>query len=775
MKNIFKKIAKFNKLIHKVEKEYSTKKINKQFTKFNKKIHILKKIELKNYKLSRSVMLWFLFIPTLGFANLAFLINNYFGSAITLLFFLFIPGYLLLRIITYEIKSRWEIASFSLGLSLLLLMLGGLALNTLNIFGLKEPLTTFNIFVMLDTLTIALLFFNRNKTFDLPKRINFNFPLKNIVMFILLSILPFLAAGGAISLNNGGPNTLTMILFGLIPVLFVILVWRRDMESMYPYAVFMMGLSILFTNSLRGWFITGHDIHHEYSVFMNTFNNNLWPVRLATGDPYNACLSITILPTILAKISAISTMYIYKLLFQVIFALGLIPIYLFIKKYSNALYGILGAFIFITFPTFLNDMPFLNRQEIAFIFFGLLILTTFSELRRRPKLILSLALISGIMLSHYSSNYVTIALLALSWIGFIVLKRIQRFKDNFDIPIARLWVIILALALSFVWNYQITRSASNLERSLVQTIEDFKYKRSVKDRFLSYGLFEKSTHDARKEFEEFARKRGSSAKYVEPYELPLTPIGKAISPYVNVRDFNYGMHSFVAKIYQVLIILGIIAYYFKQKKLNLKKQTYFFIIGFSALALLAFFTVLPRLATDYSIIRLIQQTLILTALPIIFASEFIFNLFRRIKLPAITLLFVVLYLHSSGFIPQLIGGYKPQLTLNNAGTYYNLWLTHLYDFASIGWMESNRNKNLLVFVDTTTSKPLLDFPVYKGLINKSTEISNASGYLLLDYFNVNEARFRISIGDLTEYSDPKITFQRNLLYNNQGSNIYSNK
>jgi len=720
------------------------------------------------------INIWQLLLPLLAVANVAYFFHNLIGSFITLGFFLFVPGYLLLSLLKHEIKSSWEILSFSSGLSLLQMIVGGLMLNTLNYFGLEKPLTTFNIFILLNCLTTALLILNRKKSYQLPK-LKIRFSMEQIVIILLLSLLPFLAVGGAISLNNGGPNTLTMILFGLIPVLFLWLIFRPGLKSLYSYAVLMIGMSILFTTSPRGWYITGHDIHHEFDVFQNTYNNSLWPVRLVTGDPYNACLSITILPTILAKITNIPAMYIYKFVFQIIFSFCLLTIYLFIKRFSNSIHALIGSFIFISFPTFFNDMPFLNRQEIAFVFFGLLVLTTFTDMKKGPKLILSITLLISIMFSHYSSNYITLALLTSSWLIYNFLKRIQVIKSQFEIPILRLPIIFGAFFLTFLWNSQITVSASNLESSVIQTINDFRYKRSVHDRFLSYGLIEQTTIDLQKRFEDFAQNKSNSAKYVPAYNLPLTNLGKAISGVADVKNLNYGMHTFVAKIYQILLILGIVMYFFKQRQLAKKEKTYYFAIIASSLALLVTFTILPRLATDYTITRLMQQTLILTALPIIIAGEFIFIFLRRFKLPAVALVFIILFLHSSGLIPQLTGGYRPQLALNNAGFYYDFFYTHGSDILASKWLANNRDKNMLIFVDTTSGKPSLDYPVYKGLLNKPGQISNTSGYLYLDYTNVQHGVYRIALGDLIEYSDPLPTLQRNLLYSNQESHIYGRR
>src|SRR5581483_101357 len=166
-------------------------------------------VKLQNYmknllnKLSfNPIFLWQLFVPLLVVADVSYFLNNFIGWTITLGFFLFAPGYLLLSLLRHEMKSRWEIASFSLGLSLLIMMLGGLALNTFYNVGIKQPLTTPNIFAMLNTITLVLMACNFKKSFVFKKP-TIHISVRHIVMTLFLTLLPFLATGGAISLNNG--------------------------------------------------------------------------------------------------------------------------------------------------------------------------------------------------------------------------------------------------------------------------------------------------------------------------------------------------------------------------------------------------------------------------------------------------------------------------------------------------------------------------------------------------------------------------------------------
>ena len=149
-------------------------------------------------------------------------------------------------------------------------------------------------------------------------------------------------------------------------------------------------------------------------------------------DAYTACLSITILPTILTNLLSVQDMYIFKVIFQILFATSPVIVFFIIKNYVTPIFAFLSAIIFVTFPTFFTDMPMLNRQEIGLIFFGLALyvmlkrrlapqfypnLTLFpasnSTLSLTTRRMLFILFALCVVVSHYSTNFVLFALIAM--------------------------------------------------------------------------------------------------------------------------------------------------------------------------------------------------------------------------------------------------------------------------------------------------------------------------------------------------------------------------
>ncbi|HJT57661.1 MAG TPA: hypothetical protein VJ761_14255, partial [Ktedonobacteraceae bacterium] len=348
---------------------------------------------------------------------------NFLGTTTLIAFctYLVLPGFLIALILRIKQISFWEHLLIIVGLSIAYVEFGGLLLNILlPLLGVRNPLAFQNLLIGFDVYTLLLFIgaWARTKPFIIqipmqsaliaetgpakvskpgqfvkPGQIDTNFQtIENVrsitpialqfprrstlekSLYILPLFFPILATLGAIVLNNGGSDILTLILLGAIAFYSLLLVLLRDKIAvdLFPFGLFFIGLASLFTTSLRSWYITGHDIEREFYVFQLTNAHHMWSMAFYQ-DAYNACLSITILPTVLTNLLAIPDMYVYKVIFQILFAIAPVLVFFVIRNYATPVLAFLSAFFFISFPTFFNDMPMLNRQEIGFIFFGLVL------------------------------------------------------------------------------------------------------------------------------------------------------------------------------------------------------------------------------------------------------------------------------------------------------------------------------------------------------------------------------------------------------------------
>jgi len=327
--------------------------------------------------------------------------------------------------------ARWrrpgERLALSLVTSLLLIVGAALVANTiLPLVGDHKPLGPGTIFFVVDVMLLLLAKWSYPRhpsewVLSAP-----SLPRRSKAIITLSASLVVLAIMGAVRLNNGASGSVTGIMLGVAVVLIAFLVLLRDElgTGVMSVSLFFLGLSLLFMTSLRGWHTTGHDVQQEMFVFLLTQQKARWSIA-AFRSPYNACLSITILPTVLAAWTRISNPYVYKVLFQLLFAVCPVMVYQLALRVASKTVALLAALYFVAFVTFYQDMPMLNRQEISFLFFAAALLVLFQDedsIRRRRIWFCVFGL--GMVLSHYSTTYMAIAAFVVTWLTGVILGRL---------------------------------------------------------------------------------------------------------------------------------------------------------------------------------------------------------------------------------------------------------------------------------------------------------------------------------------------------------------
>lgn len=720
----------------------------------------------------------------LALANGSYVTHNFLAWIVTLGFFCTVPGFLAVRLFRLPKMSAWYSSSLALGCSVLFLMVAGLIVNQLAAFGVSRPLTTPNIFAGLDVGILLLLGLNLRSLQGtwIPSKLKLpHIGAESIIVLAIALLLPALTTFGAFRLNNGASDILTMIAYGTIPLLFLWLLLRPRLEHLYAPALVLMGLAILLSVSLRGWHITGHDVQNEFYVFQLAFKNQHWNMA-NFRDPYNACLSITLLPTVVAKITTISSIYVYKAVFQLLFALTLVPIYQFVKLVSNKSTALISGLIFITFPVFLNDMPMLNRQEIAFIFFALLLLVGYiPNLRRRQRTLLTLTMLIGLVLSHYSSTYVALALLVVARLVYALMNRRGRGADGKPasaLPFVLSWrLLTVALLATFLWNMQITKTGSGLSQTIVTTIQGALGGSGSQSADVSYSLFSTSKQSPLELLGGYASNAGSdisSVQYVGSTELPPSAIGRTLDRlHLNVHSINSLSKSLSAKLLQILLLIGLVIMGLGARRSHDSSQKYVFSLSAAALVLLGLQTVLPELSVDYGTLRLFQQLLLVTAIPIVVAVMRLIPL-KKGKVAAAGLCFAGLAWLLMSFVGQVLGSYSPVLALNNSGDYYEEYYVHGSELDSAAWLLANRTPNARVDMDQYSGLRFVSAIKTGKLKPEALAGLNNQDYAYQDYANVatNSYQIDLSATHLRYVLTGSLAGQKDLLYSNGQSRVW---
>jgi len=213
----------------------------------------------------------------------------------------FLPGSAILRILKIVLRTSTVAVLYSFGLSVLVLMLSGLATNQLlYMIGIDRPLELTGILSVWDSITALCIGVStclHHRPFYLTRPSSRAALKYTITLSLLSTLLPVGAVLGAFRLNNGGDALVSELTLcyaaGLIILVF--LLRQRLTDQVLAWFIFSVGLAILLMTSMRGWDIVGHDIEREFRVYSLTHLYGHWNIGL-DRSPYNACLSITILP-----------------------------------------------------------------------------------------------------------------------------------------------------------------------------------------------------------------------------------------------------------------------------------------------------------------------------------------------------------------------------------------------------------------------------------------------------------------------------------------------
>src|SRR3989344_4678280 len=726
--------------------------------------------------------------------------DTWIGAAFSAISLLLVPGIATLLLIRIRRLDPWTYLSMALGLSLVELMLLGLGANTLLPYlGVERPLDFPILASVISVFVVGLmtaqwvrreslvLRFKRYVLFDTARDwIAVLTPL----IFVILSVL------GATILNNGGGGALVYWCLVGVVLYSAALLWycEKADENVVPTALFLLALSLLFMTSLRGSYVTGHDIQREFEVFQLAHTAGAWSIE-RFKDAYNACLSITILPTVISE---------------------------FMRIMLRPMIALLVALYFIAFPTFFSDMPFLNRQEIAFVFLFLMFLVLTDErlsLRLRRAFFMIFGV--GMIFSHYSTTYTVVALLIFStlaapllrfvgpYIGRIRLFRtsgVAMLRGSAEGPQRITLLMVVALAsLSVLWSSVLTDTSSNsLYRVLVQTVRVIgaNSQEDTRSNDVLYGLFSARRSDPARSLQLYEstvitpkRSEEPDAYFSDavlgeypitiasPSLMPLTSLGTLMkSSGIDVVAFNTAIRQTSAKVLQLLMVVGFCALWVSSAHLKRPLESEGVTLMSGSIPMLVVITALPVLSAEYGLLRAFQQSLLFVGPCIVLRSLTILKkLGERVALTGAGALAILFMISSTGLMTQALGGYDAQLHLNNAGSSYDLYYMHRGEIVATAWLvREMRANNVYTYQSglAVNALPLLPRDltegiealrsIYPGVVRKQP-------YVLVGPITQKQVRGTlVYTGDVLTYTYPRafLDENKNLLYNNGSAAVY---
>jgi uncharacterized membrane protein len=621
-----------------------------------------------------------------------------------------------------------------------------------------------------------------------------------------------LSIAGPTRLNNGyGPGA-AIAAYVAVAALFVLLLVKRDS---YPDATLQTGIlcaaiACLFLTSLRGWMITGHDIQTEYDYFRLNYGGERWEIALYPGA-YNACLSITLLPLALVHLTAISGVGVFKVVLPLLFALSPVALYRAARNATPPLIALLAAMFFIAFPAFLTDMPYLGRQEIAFVLLGAaLVVATDPGKYVRSRRIVFAVLLGGIVLAHYSTSYVLILVLGAAT-GCEVLWRIggrltgkPRRRANKQQAFIRAWMAPAAIGLALLWAGPVTHTAGQLSTTLSAAVQELGGGgNKVGSSATSSSLFSSTPQisDAQRLADYRAQTIAATAtaraqqvflplsvvdKYQTPViplaDMPLTGTGKALqSAGIPVVSANGALRGAIAEGLQVLIVVGLLVVPFSRRR-AFKATRDQYVLAFGALTMLGLLTVVPQFSVDYGLLRAFEQGIFFFGPFMAAGLVWLLSWTRRAAMPLLFAFMAGILLDLSGVIPQVTGGYPAQLALNDSGQYHDLYDPTQAEYVAATWIEQQvMQSGTTEKTRTPVEAELFTYneiqTVYTGplIADVFPTVISPSDYVFLGPEAVTQGQATLSYrGGLVAYKYPfgLLDEHKNLIYSANGVEIY---
>ncbi len=701
-----------------------------------------------------------------------------------------IPGILILRILKLHKLGNIETLLYTVGLSIATLMFTGLFMNTVYpFFGISGPISITPLIITISMIISALcvLSYAKDSDFSNPSFIDLNNVLYPPVLF--LCMIPFLAVFGTYLVNFYHNNILLMFLIILLAIIVILIAFDMFIpKNLYPLAVFIITISLLYHTSLISMYIWGSDIHYELYLTNLVKMNSIWdPISYSAC---NAMLSLVMLAPIYSIISDMSITWIFKIVYPLLFSLVPLGLYRIFQKHTSEKIAFLACFFFVSFFVFYNEMLTLARQQIAELFLVLLILSMMDKnIDKMKRSFLLIVFGISLAVSHYGLSYIYMFCLISTWILLVLgenpamQKLIEDFRSKFGMNGGGLAAnpkslkiesrtisstfVLLFITFTLVW--YIYASSSSVFNSIVHI----------------------GDHMASSIFTELLNPEAAQG-----LDIILT---KTISPLHSVAKFIHLTAQF-------FIGVGVITLLLKRKKMRIEQE-------YEALSLINFAIclggiALPYFASALNTSRLYQITLIFLAPFCVIGGITVFKMLTRVvrasrpsqhvgnSLQVLSVFFVIFLLFNTGWIYEVAEDNPSSIALsqenikeygdaNAKACFYGSYVPE-QDVFGARWLSKNRDAETKIYADYSVygrilqSYGMLPLEYRHQLLITTTEIETGS-YIFMSYVNVIYNTFlSVTFGNDRVSSIYNTTDIGGLLkenckiYSNGGSDMYVN-
>lgn len=679
----------------------------------------------KFFRIILAIQLAMLGIISLDFVGLEIPILR---QVVGFVYLTFVPGIIILRLLKMHKLGIAETIILSTGLSVSLLMFSGLFLNTiLPYLNIESPLSFWNVVIFITALVTFLGILSNNTDkfyqYELPH-------LKITRTSLYLILLPVLSIVGAYFVNFHKNNILLLILIGLLALIPVLVALKKIPSDLYPLAIVVISISLLFHRSLISVYLTGFDIHQEYYYHKLVVDNAYWNPEIPNN--VNAMLSIVILPAVYSYFLKMDGAWVFKIIYPVIFSLVPLGLYcIYHREIKSDKIAFYSVFFLMSFITFFTEMLSLARQEIAELFFVLLILLMVQDtMNKNVRNFLALIFGASLVTSHYG----------LSYIFFILIIIIYLFSTDLIKTLMRRWLVLPE------FNF---KKKTLIYFTIFYIIFLILWYINVSESSAFKSIIRIGDHVITSIFTELFNSENRDINV-------LMAIGAA-DPIVN--SFGRQIHRVLQFITQFFIIIGFLKIIINMEYFKLKAEYFYLIVagmGILILSLLPFTAMTLNMTRIYHIVLLIISPLFIIGG--IFVIEKTINLKNKLKQDHVILILILgvlipYFLFMTGFVYEMTNDSPTSLSLGmermkdyniTKKSYYNTY-TPENDVYSARWFSGKNNADKIIYADGNSelhvlySYGMIHSDRVRGLYDPGdlkVDKIYPSYYLYMDKFNV---------------------------------------
>jgi len=350
---------------------------------------------------------------------------------------LFVPGFLLLRILKLHALSTVETVAYTIGISLSVIMLVGFFINLIfPSFGVTKPLSLPYILLAF-SIVVAILgllsyLYDREYCYCTPPATLDLKPLTAPVSLVIYAV-PCISVIGSFLIGRYQNNALSL---GSIILIAVLVLWITLKRPAYPeyiniLLIISISLSLLFGDLLISEYPKRLNVDGEYYFLNQVFQNNYWDSSIFGSA--NAVLSIGILGSVFLEVLGVDPFMALKIIYPLIFASIPVILYTVYKRGLSNQMSLFAVLFYMFNFYYFTEALLLRRQQVALFFVVLLVLIlTDKRIALRKSSILYILFTISLVVSHYavSMNWILIVILTSSIYILLNVDIVQIFSNR---------------------------------------------------------------------------------------------------------------------------------------------------------------------------------------------------------------------------------------------------------------------------------------------------------------------------------------------------------